>query len=266
MKPSRIFFCGLVVSLCLPACTFASAQSLRASPSIGAVVQGSHYDPVRGSTIVRIVNNSNKIITALHIPFSVTLPDGTESTPGANALGVEFLPYIVWVSLAGHPFEGQGNGGIEPGAFYDHEFLGQPGPVKATVDLVAYADGTADVVNEDAFSRLIEDRKARVRAMLKADELLADALADPTVERPSMTVAAQLKVLAAAINQQKSSDKSAAAYASELQDASQNIGNRWQAPTGRSEREDRQLRALIKTHEDQISLMLPHTELKEVRP
>jgi hypothetical protein len=143
--------------------------------------------------------------------------------------------------------------------------LGQPGRVPATVDLAAYDDGTADVLNERAFKDLIANRKGSVRALQKANELLNLALADPTDQHPSLTVAAQLKALATAILQQKYSD-GVGGYASELRDAARNIENRWQSPAGRSEREDGQLRDLIKRQEDRISLMVPHTELNEVRP
>jgi hypothetical protein len=45
-----------------------------------------------------------------------------------------------------------------------------------------------------------------------------------------------------------------------------NIENKFQSSAGRSELENSQPRDLIKTHQDTITLMVPHAELNEVRP
>jgi hypothetical protein len=235
------------------------------SPHIGATVRGADYDSGRGVTTVHIVNTSGKVITFFHMPYILTFPDGTESLPGQHQMGLELLPYLVSVKLSGQPVEGLGTGGIQPGATYDYQFTGRPGPVRATVDLVAYDDGTADVLNETAFKELIANRKGTVRALRKANELLNIALADPTVQHPSSTVAAQLRALATEVLQQKYSD-GVGGYASELRGAAQNIENKFQSSAGRSELENSQLRGLIKTHQDTITLMVPHAELNEVRP
>jgi hypothetical protein len=123
MKRGQIFLCGLVVSLFASACTLASGQSFRASPSMGAVVQGSDYDPVKGVTTVHIVNTSGKVITFLHMSYIVTLPDGAESLPGQHQMGLELLSYLITVKLLGHPVEGMGDGGIQPGATFNYEFI-----------------------------------------------------------------------------------------------------------------------------------------------
>jgi hypothetical protein len=245
-------------------CAAVSAQSR----TIGATVQGADYDAAKGVTTLHILNTSGKVITFLQMPIIVTFPDGTESLPGSNSMGLEMLSYLIEVERTGHPAEGQGNGGIQPGAVLDYEIAGQPGPVRATVELVAYADGTADVLNEERFKDLVASRKGMVRGLQKANELLNIALADPTIEHPSLTVAAQLKALAAAISQQKYSEAGGGSgwYGLELQVAAQNIQNRWQDPAGRSDLEDSQLRELIKRHEEEISLIVPHTELREAQP
>jgi hypothetical protein len=227
------------------------------SASVGAVVQSSDYDAAKGVTTIHIVNTSSKEISDLDLSIQVTFPDGTVSTAGGSFFGLDFLEGII-----------QGKGGLAPGATVDQEFTGQTGRVQATVDLVAYADGTADVLNEQALKDLVANRKARVRALQKVNELLNDALANPKEQHPSATVAAQLKSLVEAIKRQKSGEGGAAFYASELQAATQNIANVLGSPRlTEPEFEGNRLRGLIKTHEDRISLMLPHTELvKAVRP
>jgi hypothetical protein len=252
MKPCDVVFRGLVSLLLLSASAFAS-RSLRASPPIGAVVQSSDYDAVKGVTTVHIVNTSHKEISALNLSFHVNYPDGRVSGPAE--FGLDFLEGII-----------QGIGGFAPGAVHNQEFPGQEGPVQATVDMVVYADGTADVLNEPAFKWLIAGRKASVRAMQKVDELLNNALADPAEQHPSARVVAELKSLVATVELQKTTDDGAAFYGSTIMQAIQDISNKPQSPTGRSEREDNSLRALIKTHGDRISVTMRHTELVKAQP
>jgi hypothetical protein len=238
--------------LCMFLVVFASS-ALRASPPIGAVVQSSDYDGAKGITTVHIVNASHKDISALSLAVRVTLPDGTLSRPGASEVGVDFMEGII-----------QGKGGFAPGATFDQEI--RQGQVQATVDMVAYADGTADVLNDHAFTSLIASRKARVRALQKVDELLNNALADPAEHHPNVTVAAQLKVLIDTAKK-TTTDEGASAYGAELQAAVQNITNLGGSPRlAEPGFEGNQLRALIKTHEAHIRSMLPHTELKAVQP
>jgi hypothetical protein len=245
---------GLVFSLLLSVCAFSSAQSLRASPPIGAVVQSSDYDAVKGVTTVHIVNTSDKEISALNLSFHVDYPDGRVSGPAE--FGLDFLEGVI-----------QGIGGFAPGAAYNQEFPGQEGPVQATVDMVAYVDGTADVLNEGAFRRLVARRKANVLAMQKVDELLNGALADPAEQHPSARVVAELKSLVAAMEQQKINDEGTGSYGATLKGAIQDISNKPQSPAGRRESEDNSLRALIKTYGDRISITMRHTELvKAVQP
>src|SRR5271169_5689977 len=132
-----------------------SAHFARSAP-IGAVVQSADYDSAKGVTTVHILNSSHKEISALTLSLRVTFPDGTVSAPGAGEFGLDFLEGII-----------QGTGGFAPGAVHVQEFLGQAGPVEATVDMVAYSDATADVMNELAFRTLVANRKATVRALQK---------------------------------------------------------------------------------------------------
>jgi hypothetical protein len=231
-----------------------SAAALAPGPSastpMGAEVQGAEYDAARGVTTVHVVNTSHKEISAIDLAFQVTFADGTESAPGSSFRGQDFVAGIT-----------QGRGGFAPGAELDVEFTGQEGPVRAKVDVVIYADGTADVLNGWVFKSLVVNRKGTVRGMRKVDELLNAALSDPSLQHPSATVMAQLKSLYAVIKAGGSLDEDRAGFAMELQVAIQDISHTWQSPDGRSEREDSRLRDYIVRNEEQVALLLPHTEV-----
>lgn len=228
---------------------FALTPLLRASPPIGAEVQSADYDAARGVTTVCIVNTSHKEISALDLSFQVTFPDGTVSRSGGSFVGLDFVEGII-----------QGKGGLAPGATYNQEFVGQPGPVQARVDMVAYSDGTADVINVEVFKYLVANRKARILGWQKVNELINKALADHAEKHPSATVAGQIKALISAAREAKP-----AGYVLELQDALQNITNmmnmmgspRLSEPAFESDH----LRILAKTNADRIAEMQPHIEL-----
>lgn len=226
----------------------ALVPGISAFTPMGAEVRGAEYDAERGVTTVHVVNTSHKEISAIDLAFQVTFADGTQSAPDSSFRGQDFVAGIT-----------QGRGGFEPGAEFDVEFTGQEGPVRATVDVVIYADGTADVLNERLFKSLVADRKGTVRGMRKVDELLNVALNDPSLQHPSATVIAQLKSLYEVIKAGGSLDEDRAGFAMELRAAIREISHRW--PDGRSEREESYLREYIVRNEEQIALLLPHTEV-----
>src|SRR5437867_1641930 len=78
MKPREMVLRVLTCPLFVLACVFTSAQTLRPSPPIGAVVQTWTYDPTHNPPLVtaKIVNNSHKDITAFNISIKETYADG----------------------------------------------------------------------------------------------------------------------------------------------------------------------------------------------
>jgi hypothetical protein len=194
---------------------------------------------------MHIVNVSQKEISAIDVSLSALFP-------GASTYGVDLLEGIV-----------QGKGGLAPGGVYDLEVPGQPGesPAQGIVDMVIYVDGTADVLNTVVFKGMVLRRKGDVLAMQKANELMTKALADPTDQHPSATVAGQLKALAYRLqtDKNKNPDDPASYEGAGLLVAAQDANNVQRDATGRSDTEDSSLRQLIKYHEERISLMLPHT-------
>lgn len=243
-----------------------SAHLARSAP-IGAEVQSSTYDQVRGITIVRIVNTSQKPITAISVSLRLAHPDGTISI---SQYGGDFLPFMAYAAASGLP-QPQGNGAFMPGAVFAMEVpTGQQlvQTTSATVDVVVYDDATADVLNEPVFRSIASQRKGRMLGLQRALELLQKALADPNDPHPSMTVTTQLKALAAQHDKNPSTGGGEAFEGLGLLEAATDISNAPKSPSaGRSQEEDDYLRALIKTHENRISFSLPHTQLtKQVRP
>ena len=59
------------------------------------------------------------------------------------------------------------------------------------VDVVIYADGTAQVQNQDRFKDIMDQRTAHFRTLEKVD----DAIDKVTAEHPTATVAARLKAV-----------------------------------------------------------------------
>lgn len=245
---------GLVPLLLLPAWASA-AQSLQASPPIGAVVEGSHYDSVRQIVTFDLLNTSHKDISAYSMQVRITHPDGTIST---WEYGGDFLPFMIET----------GGGAPAPGAAFKIDVpLGQQQvqTASAFVDVVVYADDSAEVLNEQVFKSIISARKGRMLGLQKANELLQNALADSHDPHPSITVAAKLKALAK--KYETDPPKGDEDEGLGLIDAATNISNAPKSSGGRSEKEDSYLRALVKIHEKRISLLMPHTQLTTaVRP
>src|SRR5579863_1032286 len=171
-----------------------SAHLARSAP-IGAVVQSSNYDSAKAVTSARIVNTSRTPITAISLSVRVTHPDGTVSV---YQYGGDFTPFMAYAATSGTPQ--QSSGALAPGTTFTLDVpMGQQSveTVSATVDVVVYDDGTADVLNEQVFRSIAAARKGRMLGLQRAAELIQKALADPNDPHPSITVAAQLKALAA---------------------------------------------------------------------
>ena len=247
---------------------FLAAVPLWASPPIGAVVQNVAFDAAKSQLAVKVLNTSQKDITAMSFTVFVAHPDGAEVS---FSWGTDFVWGIISSAEQGHEIELGASHGFGAGTSRDLNIpLSPPGvSYRTTVSVVVYADGTADVLDKAAFKQLVMERKGEVLAMQKADELLAKALADPSDAHPSITVEAKLKALAHALeaDQHKNMDDPASYEALGFLEAAQDIRNTPKDPAGRSFGEDNRLRMLIKTHENRISLLSPHTNIVEgVRP
>lgn len=180
--------------LCIP-----FASSLKASP-IGAVVQTWHYDSQANTVTVRIANISGKDITAFNMSITETFADHSVSTH--ELLDDMSSAMFLAQQIKGTPDEDRirrelGNGTLAAYQSRDQVFNYDKGKVvtdfQATIDVVAYADGTAEATNVPALERLREHRNADVRSHEKANEVLKAVLADSTVKNPANEAAARLQ-------------------------------------------------------------------------
>jgi hypothetical protein len=169
--PQTVRFFALAVLILL-------AQSLRASPPIGAEVQNWHYDPLAKALTVRVENTSQKDITAFNLSVTEKYADGTSNFSERTT---DYLPLMASVSQFEELRQQHGNGTFAAGTSRDVTI---PEPkdvadVSIIPDVVVYADLTADVTNERAFNHIVDGRKEVALATQQANQALKDALAAP---------------------------------------------------------------------------------------
>jgi hypothetical protein len=168
----RSLSAALVGSIAL----FLILASLRASPPIGLWVQTWHYDAASQQVTVRLVNTSNKDITALSMSVTERYADGTSNS---SEKMTDYLPLMASMEVSQK--REHGNGTFAAGTSRDVPFpvAKEPKDVSIIVDMVAYADRTADVTNERAFNNLVDARKEVALATQQANQVMKDALAAP---------------------------------------------------------------------------------------
>jgi len=172
--PMRVLFL-LFVSLI-------SAGVARSHSLSGAVVQTWHYDPQTGLITVRILNTSDKDITALAVATNYTYTDRGQDQVSHLLLLPDFLVQKVLLDMVrGTPEEERLRARLsEPevlpaGGTYEEKTGVPPGfkDFSATIEVVVYADKTAEATNPDALQALIDMRKLRAAAIQKAQQIMA---------------------------------------------------------------------------------------------
>ncbi len=180
----------------LPYLTFmlllALVVPLRASPPIGAVVQSWHYDAATNTATATIANTSDKDITAFNISLTETYADHSVTN---HELLVDMLSAVELVQkVKGTSDEDRirrkfGNGTLAAYQTRDEVFHYNNGKVltafQGTIDVVAYLDGSAEATNTAALERMREHRNADLRSHQKANQILKEVLADPTIQAPT---------------------------------------------------------------------------------
>ena len=154
------------------------------SPNMGVVIQSTEDNPA--ITTVHLLNISGKEVTAFNLSVQQTLPDGKTFKPSAHTEDM----------LGGYLLNGKA---FSPNSTVDVQ-MGKilvqiPKPVDETmvVDVVIYADGTAQVQNQDRFKDIMDQRTARFQTLEKVDDAIEKVLADPAAEHPTASVVAHLK-------------------------------------------------------------------------
>lgn len=166
----------------------AFAVPLRASPPLGAVVDSWHFDPQTRMLTIRIANISEKDITAYNMSITETFADLSVSSTDQLT---DMLSAVVAVQQAkGTPDEDRIRNELGNGTLQAHQtrerLFGPYSKVvtnfQATIDVVAYADGSAETTNVPALARLREHRNGELRSYQKANQILKEVLADSTIQ------------------------------------------------------------------------------------
>ena len=195
--PLPCLFLSLALS-CIVSDTAALAQVK------GAVVQTWNYDPTHNPPLVtvKIVNNSHKDITAFNIAIKETYANG-------RVLQHEMLEELVgkiinFKQVEGTAYEASfrklyGDGVFHAGTVWDEKSPVKPGltDYQAVIDTVVYIDGTAETTNNDAFGRVISERKAALATRKMTIQIIKAALADPNDPDSSRTAAQKMRDQAA---------------------------------------------------------------------
>lgn len=192
------------VCQCVPLLTTAQSKLPDTLPGVGVVIESWHYDPAQKTVTLHLVNRSNKTATAWSISMAVTYADGS-----TNPWYADGIPHKLQdsqrmedeLNLFIRPEARRGRSVFAAGTTRDYAIPdgGQKivASIEAVVDVVAYADGTADVLDNDrALQNLVAVRKGPLMAMEKTTEIIKRVLADPMVSSPTAEVLRVLTPLA----------------------------------------------------------------------
>jgi hypothetical protein len=171
----------LFLALFLPT-TYMQAQDH--TPKMGVVVQSMDRKSDK-STTVHLLNISDKEVTAFNLSVKQKLSHGNTRTTYAYTR--EMLEGYMIAAKA-----------LSPNCTFDvdipGEYLHHPTLV---VDVVIYADGTAQVQNRDRFKDIMDQRAAQLRTLEKVDDAIEKVLADPAAKDRTASVVMRLKAMLA---------------------------------------------------------------------
>jgi hypothetical protein len=221
-----------------------TAQIVNVSHNLGVVVQSARYDAEKRSVIIKFLNTSRHDVTAYNYALRIDYADGTS--------GLEDRGQAFEVSQT------DGNdlfiaGTTREESLFEFGYGKAVSRVVATVDMVAYDDGTAEVVNEAAFNRLVESRKAAAVAMEKISAIFKQAL---SAGNPPQAALDELQKLRGVYAAKKEHDAQDAAMGIELHYAIQNI----RRVSGTVPLD--QFQKYIKYHDNRLAAMKVHSELR----
>ena len=137
--------------------------------------------------------------------------------------------------------------------------------IEAAVDVVAYADGTAQVLdNERGFKQMMAERKGQLLAMQKVTEVVEGVLADPMVTNPFDDAVEKLAALADSTEklQHGSPEDPESNAARHLQSYLRNFQAMQKSKHWSTNMTDRDwLQQYVDSQQKRIELMKPHCEL-----
>jgi hypothetical protein len=235
----------------------------------GAVVTTWKYDPDSRNVTLKIQNVSGKVITAYSVSITMTYADGSsDALPDGRASSErleESLSSLIYMELAKGTRDEESmrdsNRTFAAGSTR-YDVLPQTkdvSDVKAVVDMVIYADCTADVQNEQAFHQIMAMRKAQLLGMKKFNEVIKQVL-DSGVENPTRAAVEELTRLDLA-EAGKPQDPESPNQDMELRNAISGLRNAQQASKVMKLTEREYLQKLVEDNDARIALTLPHTQI-----
>lgn len=241
------------------ALTFWLSTTVRAST--GAVLQSWKYDPETKVLSLKIVNTSDKDITAYNMAIIVKYADGTTDAlrngiPShermEDALGSVILAQMNSDAALQQNAHGFAAGSTRYDSFPEMKDVVD---VNAVMNVVIYSDCTAEVKagGERAFKQLMAVRKGPLLAMQKISEVVKKALADPTDPNPGVTARTELRQLVLAGADKHYTPEDAEDY---QEMALRNAISDLDRMTKRTS-----LEKYVEDTDRQIELTLPHTQI-----
>jgi hypothetical protein len=167
------------------------------------VVQSWKYDEETKLLSLKIVNASDRDITAYNVAIILKYADGTtdalpNGVPSQERME-DALGYVILAQMNSDAALQQNAHGFAAGSSRYDTFPAMKDvvDVQAVFNVVIYSDCTAEVQpgGERAFKQLLAARKGPLLAMQKVSEVVKKALADPTVTNPNMTARTELRQL-----------------------------------------------------------------------
>lgn len=231
----------------------------------GLVIQSWKFNPEKKELALQLVNLSGKDIVAYNISDSDDSTDlyGRPNSPGEHledALGV-----LIMEQMTGQKPPKDYPRGVFASATTRTLILGaKDSSVKAVVDLVVYVDGTAEVLNQHAFSQIVASRKGSLMAMQKVSKVIKQVLADPTITNPSAAAVEQLKRELAEAEKHNNPEVAEGNEKMALQNEVANLGRSQQTGFLRSATVHDYLQQYVEDMDKRIALMAPHCEIRKL--
>jgi hypothetical protein len=175
--------------------------------TLPALVITSDYYAAPKVLVIHALNDSGKDITSYTIIIRHKEPDGTLDENGRSETMSDMLSMLIMQQIAKDPSASERtrleNGGRVLPAGTAIFLAGETRDITlnginsaSELDIIAgvvfYTDGTYDEQDKDAFKRTLAERQGALKEMKEADELIRNALADPTNDHPVAAVLAEL--------------------------------------------------------------------------
>jgi hypothetical protein len=266
-----------ILMLCV-VLAFAVRGSGQAVQKVPVVITSDYYAQPK-VLVLHALNNSGKDITGYTMIIRHKNPDGTIDQGGRTEYTTDMLSVLITAQMAKDPAASErtrqqkigndafpaiaGTGIFIAGETRDMTLTGinSGSELDITAGVVFYTDGTYEEQDEDAFKRMLTNRQAQLHQMKEADELIRNALVDPTNDHPVAEVLTELrKRRAEALDKPGqfffTMDITNLKYMQQLQ--------AYGEQKGKTERE--RLTQYVEEQEKKVELMTPHCHLEITFP